>query len=79
MKVFKVYPDRYSWDEYKSFICLAKSKEEILTRMEIDEYGTRYFCGLGSNVSFDQDQGEIHIEEVNLNVDMPCIICRDYN
>lgn len=32
-----------------------------------------------SCVRFDKIQGEIHIEEVNLNVDKPYIVCSSYN
>ena len=30
-------------------------------------------------VTFEDFQGEIHIEEVNLNVDKPYIVCSSYN
>ena len=31
------------------------------------------------SVNFEEFQGEIHIEEVNLNVDKPYIVCSSYN
>ena len=62
MKVFKVWVDKWDYDTYDSFVCVANSEDEIKNCIWFDEF-----------------QGEIHIEEVNLNVDKPYIVCSSYN
>ena len=80
MKVFKVWVDKYDCDTYDSFVCVANSEDEIRNHISIDRYNRRVI-DMGGNdnyediVKFEDFQGEIHIEEVNLNVDKPYIVC----
>ena len=84
MKVFKVWVDKYDYDSYDSFVCVANSEDEIRNHISIDRYSCRVI-DMSSNddyedsVWFEEFQGEIHIEEVNLNVDKPYIVCSSYN
>lgn len=84
MKVFKVWVDEWFYDTYDSFVCVANSEDEIKKCISIDKYNRRVVDMSGneayeSYVAFDDSQGEIHIEEVNLNVDKPYIVCSSYN
>lgn len=83
MKVFKVWADRYTYDDYDSFVIVANSKEEILEHLRPEGSWRRSFCfgefSEGQEVWFGESQGEIHIEEVNLNVEKPYIVCASYN
>ena len=84
MKVFKVWVDKWDYDNYDAFVCVANSEEEIRNCISIDRYNRRVI-DMGGNdnyediVKFEECQGEIHIEEVNLNVDKPYIVCSSYN
>ena len=84
MKVFKVWVDKYDYDNYDSFVCVANSEEEIRNHISVDRYNRRVVDMSGNEayedcIWFDDFQGEIHIEEVNLNVDKPYIVCSSYN
>ena len=84
MKVFKVWVDEWDYDTYDSFVCVANSEDEIRNCISVDEYNERVFDMSGNDdyedsVWFQDFQGEIHIEEVNLNVDKPYIVCSSYN
>ena len=84
MKVFKVWVDKYDYETYDSFVCVANSEDEIRNCISIDEYNERVIDMSGNDdyedsVWFQDFQGEIHIEEVNLNVDKPYIVCSSYN
>ena len=84
MKVFKVWVDKYYYDNYDSFVCVANSEDEIRNHISVDRYNRRVVDMSGNeayedSVWFDDFQGEIHIEEVNLNVDKPYIVCSSYN
>ena len=84
MKVFKVWADKCDCDTYDSFVCVANSEDEIKKCISIDEYNERVVDMSGNDdyedsVWFQDFQGEIHIEEVNLNVDKPYIVCSSYN
>ena len=84
MKVFKVWVDKCDYDTYDSFVCVANSEDEIKKCISIDEYNQRVIDMSGNDdyedsVWFHDFQGEIHIEEVNLNVDKPYIVCSSYN
>ena len=84
MKVFKVWVDKYDYDTYDSFVCVANSEDEIRNHINIDKYNCRVIDMSGNDdyedsVWFQDFQGEIHIEEVNLNVDKPYIVCSSYN
>ena len=84
MKVFKVWVDKCDYDTYDSFVCVANSEDEIRNCISIDEYNERVVDMSGNDdyedsVWFQDFQGEIHIEEVNLNVDKPYIVCASYN
>ena len=84
MKVFKVWVDEWDYDNYDSFVCVANSEDEIRNHISIDRYNRRVI-DMGGNdnyediVKFEDFQGEIHIEEVNLNVDKPYIVCSSYS
>lgn len=84
MKVFKVWVDKCDYDTYDSFVCVANSEDEIRNHISIDRYNERVVDMSGNDdyedsVWFQDFQGEIHIEEVNLNVDKPYIVCSSYN
>ena len=84
MKVFKVWVDKCDYETYDSFVCVANSEDEIKKCISIDEYNERVVDMSGNDdyedsVWFQDFQGEIHIEEVNLNVDKPYIVCASYN
>ena len=84
MKVFKVWVDKWDYDTYDSFVCVANSEDEIRKCISIDKYNCRVIDMSGNDdyedsVWFQDFQGEIHIEEVNLNVDKPYIVCSSYN
>ena len=84
MKVFKVWVDKCDYDTYDSFVCVANSEDEIRNHIRVDRYNERVIDMSGNDdyedsVWFHDFQGEIHIEEVNLNVDKPYIVCSSYN
>ena len=84
MKVFKVWVDKCNYDNYDAFVCVANSEEEIRKCISVDRYNRRVIDMSGNDdyedcIWFDDFQGEIHIEEVNLNVDKPYIVCSSYN
>jgi len=84
MKVFKVWVDKCDYDTYDSFVCVANSEDEIRSHISLNQYGGRVITMDGNEayenyITFDDFQGEIHIEEVNLNVDKPYIVCSSYN
>ena len=84
MKVFKVWVDKCDYDTYASFVCVANSEDEIRNCTSIDKLNRRVINMSGNEayeqyVMFEDYQGEIHIEEVNLNVDKPYIVCSSYN
>ena len=84
MKVFKVWVDEWDYDTYDSFVCVANSEDEIRNCISIDRQKRRVVDMSGNEayenyIAFDDFQGEIHIEEVNLNVDKPYIVCSSYN
>ena len=84
MKVFKVWVDKCDYDTYDSFVCVANSEDEIKKCISIDKYNRRVVDMSGNDdyedcIWFDDFQGEIHIEEVNLNVDKPYIVCSSYH
>lgn len=84
MKVFKVWVDKCDYDTYDSFVCVANSEDEIKKCISIDKYNRRVVDMSGNDdyedcIWFDDFQGEIHIEEVNLNKDKPYIVCSSYN
>lgn len=79
MKVFKVWVDKYDYDNYDSFVCVANSEEEIRNCISIDKYNYRIIYMSGNYVEFGDFQGAIHIKEVNLDVAEPYIICSSYH
>ena len=84
MKVFKVWVDKCDYDNYDSFVCVANSEDEIRNHISVDMQKRRTIHMDGneayeSYITLDDFQGEIHIEEVNLNVDKPYIVCSSYN
>ena len=84
MKVFKVWVDKCDYDTYDSFVCVANSEDEIRKCISLNQYGGRVITMDGNEayenyITFYDFQGEIHIEEVNLNVDKPYIVCSSYN
>ena len=84
MKVFKVWVDKCDYDTYDSFVCVANSEDEIRNHISVDRYNRRIIDMSGNDnhedsIKFEEFQGEIHIEEVNLNVNKPYIVCSSYN
>lgn len=79
MKVFKVWVDKYKQGEFDSFICAANSKEDIIEKAHHYK-GQRFFnLVCDAPVWFNDCQGEIHIEELDLNAEKPYIACASYN
>ena len=83
MKVFKVWVDEWFYDDYDSFVCVANSEDEIRNHISVDRYNRRVVDMSGNEayenyITFYDFQGEIHIEEVNLNKDKPYIVCSSY-
>ena len=83
MKVFKVWADKCDYDTYDSFVCVANSEDEIRSHISLNQYGGRVITMDGNeayenHITFYDFQGEIHIEEVNLNKDKPYIVCSSY-
>lgn len=85
MKLFKVWVDNVGYDAYDSFVCIARSEDEIWDSIKINKYNERVFQlmdneGFMDSVYFDNFQGEIHIEEINLDeVSVPYIVLASYN
>ena len=84
MKVFKVWVDKYGYDTYDAFVCVAKSEDEVRNHISINKYNQRVVHMNGNEkyenyVIFDDFQGEIHIKEVNLDTEEPYIVCSSYN
>ena len=84
MKVFKVWVDKCDYDTYDAFVCVANSEDEIRSHISLDRQKRRVIDMRGNDdyedcIWFDDFQGEIHIEEVNLNKDKPYIVCASYN
>lgn len=83
MKVFKVWVDKCDYCTYDSFVCVANSEDEIRKCIRIDKNSRRVVNMSGNEayenyVVFEGFQGEIHIEEVNINKDKPYIVCSSY-
>lgn len=85
MKLFKVWVDNVEYDEYDSFVCIARSEDEIWDSIKINKCNERVFQLMDDeefmdSVCFDDFQGEIHIEEINLDeVSAPYIVLASYN
>lgn len=85
MKLFKVWVDNVEYDTYDSFVCIARSEDEIWDSIKINKRNERVSQlmdneGFMDSVSFDDFQGEIHIEEINLDeVSAPYIVLASYN
>lgn len=83
MKVFEVWVDKCDYDTYAKFVCVANSEDEIRNHISIDKYNRRVVHMSNSEdyenyVAFDDFQGEIHIQEVNLDTEEPYIVCSSY-
>ena len=83
MKVFKVWVDKCDYETYDSFVCVANSEDEIRSCISIDKHNCRVVNirrteAYEDYVTFEDFQGKIHIEEVNLNKDEPYIVCSSY-
>ena len=84
LKVFRVWADRWDWDQYDSFIIVDKDKESVLKQFETDSLGYRWWHGkvntsdcTGAACVFGKDQGELHIEEIDLTA--PALILGSFN
>lgn len=87
LKVFRVWADRYDYDQYDSFIIVGEDKESVLKQFEADKYGYLYRgsvnelptskYGQFTKYFFEPDQGELHIEEIDLTT--PALILGSYN
>lgn len=60
MKVYYVYPDDYSWDEYTAIVVVAENEDRALELAKHGNWGECYF---------NKYQGEIHVEEVDLTTE----------
>lgn len=88
LKVFRVWADRYDYDQFDSFIIIGKDKESVLKQFETDTKGIRTYKGPVNDSPtskwpqfdrylFEQDQGEIHIEEIDITT--PALILGSFN
>lgn len=57
MKVYYVYADDWSYDDFDAIVVVAKNKDRALAMVNSG------YCG---DCYFKEYQGEIHIEEVDL-------------
>ena len=72
------------YDQYDSFIIVDESKESVLKRFEIDKWGYSLYRGpinvpsvSPAQYFFEPNQGELHIEEVDLTA--PALILGSFN
>ena len=83
LKVFKVWADRYDYDQYDSFVIVGENKESVLKQFEIDKWGYLYRgpinvpTAISAQYFFEPNQGELHIEEIDLTT--PALILGSYN
>lgn len=68
MKVYYVYVDDYSWDEYDAIVVVAENEDRALELAKHGNFEESYF---------NKWQGEIHVEEVDLTTEH--IILASYN
>ena len=73
LKVFRVWVDDYGYDQYDSAIIVAESREEVLKQIGTNPKGVRIWIGAINDqtisvirLKFDADQGEIHVDEIDL-------------
>ena len=64
MKVYIIYTDYYGYDQYDSIIVTASNEERALAMAKAGNY-------------FEKNQGEIHIEEVNM--DKEYVVLKSFN
>lgn len=85
LKVFRVWADRYDYDQYDSFIIVGKDKESVLKQFETDKCGHLYRGPVNNPIFgrsefcyfFEPNQGELHIEEIDITT--PALILGSYN
>lgn len=77
MKVFRVYVEDCGWDEYDSAVIVAESEESVRNSFVINKYGERDCILDGCDLWFNESQGEIHIEEIDMT--KPAVICASFN
>lgn len=66
MKVFKVWVEECDYDEYDAAIIVAESAEEIRANFLREVYDNcRGYSG--EDLFFNDEQGEIHIDEIDTN------------
>lgn len=58
MKVYLVYPDYFDYDQFDGLVVVAENKDKALTVVNNG--------GWFGNGYFKENQGEIHIKEVDL-------------
>ena len=86
LKVFRVWVDDCGYDQYDSCIIVGEDKESVLKQFETNKCGDRIYHGpinivpagkCWINYFFESDQGELHIEEVDLTA--PALILGSFN
>lgn len=60
MKVYSVYVDEYDYEDYYDVIVVAENKDRALEMVKTGNFGHCYFK---------ENQGEIHVEEVDLTIE----------
>lgn len=66
MKVFKVWVEECDYNEYDAAIIIAESAEEIRANFVRNMFdNSREFAG--EDLFFNDEQGEIHIDEIDTN------------
>lgn len=88
LKVFRVWADDWGYDQYDSLIIIGEDEESVLKQFETDKDGRRVYQGLiddspfskwcqYNKYSFEPDQGELHIEEIDITT--PALIIGSFN
>jgi hypothetical protein len=60
MKIYHVYVKKYGYDEFDGLVVVAENKDRALEMVKVGYYGGCYF---------NERQGKIYIEEVDLTTE----------
>lgn len=88
LKVFRVWSDDFGYDQYDSLIIVGEDEESVLKQFEIYKDGRRVYKGpindspfskwiKFNKYFFERDQGELHIEEIDITT--PALIIGSFN
>lgn len=80
MKLFKIIPESYSWDNYDSCVIIAPDIETVKGMMVHDD--VHHVTRVGDDdigVFFEDMQGSLSIIEINMERCGTCIISASFN